>query len=263
MPEFVSLEKQNQDKPKVDSTSDVQKAKDAAEIQKHETERIKSQREAVLAENDIKDSQDLKAKLATVTERETKLAKDFMDFENKRMATLSDLQKQKAELDRRNTDLTTKERDLLLREKNAELREKLVKEREELMTSVEQQKLAEADAAKSIENQLKHNFPRIAKLLNECANLIDQSGFHGMADGLWEELETMFKWSQNDITKHKDVMIQWLKEEVEDCNQKAVMMSRSPQQYPESLWNTIVDNLEEIYKLIPTLRPAYLPKNED
>ncbi len=39
--------------------SDIQKAKDAAEIQKYETERIESQKQAVFAENEIKDTEDL------------------------------------------------------------------------------------------------------------------------------------------------------------------------------------------------------------
>ncbi len=89
MPKFVPIDetnkqgKQSAEQAGEGSTSEVQKAKDAAEIQKHDTERIKAQREAVFAENDIKDTEDLKTSQSVATEKENKLSKDFMEFENK------------------------------------------------------------------------------------------------------------------------------------------------------------------------------------
>jgi len=66
MPKFTPIE-QTEEKERTStdksSVSDVQKAKDAAEIQKYETERIEAQKQAVFAENDIKSTEDLQAKI--------------------------------------------------------------------------------------------------------------------------------------------------------------------------------------------------------
>ncbi len=267
-PKFERLEDLDKEKDQSVSKADegvvspLQKAKDAAEIQRHETERVKAQREAVFAENDIKDTADLKIRLGAVTERESQLGKEKYDWENKKATEQSEIQKLKAEHERRLAELVKREQDLATRTKNVELREKLVKEREDLMNSVERQKLDETEKYNSLVERLRRAFPQIMQLLNDNADILDKVGFQNFADDLWDELTQMRKWAKNDIGKHCNVMVEWLRGEVEDCNQKAVAMSRNKQQYSDLDWNMVVDNLEGIYRLLPEVKPPYLPADE-
>jgi len=268
MREFVPIEKSKEennppieqaDKPLI---SDVQKAKEAAEIQKYETERVESQRQAVFAENDIKDTDDLQVKITEVADKETQLAKDYMAFENKKATELSEIQKHKAELEQKTAELNKKAQDVAGREVNVELREQLVAEREELMNSVERQELQETEKHNSLVEQLKRGFSQISNLLGENANILIKAGFRKLGYGLWDEIEQMEDWNKNDIGGHCDTIVKWMKDEVDDCNKKAVLMARDPKQYGENTHNRIVDNLEEIYELLPVLKPSYLPEEE-
>ncbi len=259
---FTPLAKEEENNNTSVQSAEIQKAKDALEIQKLETERIELQRQAEFAKNDIKDSSDLKSRMATLAEKENKLAKDIIELESQKTLELSEAQKLKAEQDRKLSELIKREQDLATRIKNVERRESLVKERENLMNSVEQQKLKETETYNSLSEQLKRNFPQVVKLMADNANALESVGFLAFADSLWEEIETMKKWAKNDINSHTNAIIGWLKGEVEECNETAVAMSRSPKQYNESSWNSIVDNLEAIYKLLPAVRPAYLPSDD-
>lgn len=242
--------------------SDIQKAKDASEIQKYETERVESQRQAVFAQNDIKDTEDLQAKIKEVADKETQLAKDYMAFENKKATELSEIQKQKAELEQKDAELNKKAQDIAGREANVELREQLATEREELMNSVERQELQETEKYNLLVEQLKRSFSQISNLLGANANILIKAGFRKLGHHLWDEIEQMEDWNKNDLGGHCDTIVEWMKGEVDDCNKKAVLMARNPQQYGENTHNRIVDNLEEIYELLPVLKPSYLPEEE-
>ncbi len=168
----------------------------------------------------------------------------------------------KAEQERRLVELVKREQDLASRIKNIELREQLVAEREQLMNSVERQKLEETEIYNSLIEQLRRIFPKISALLSDNANILIRAGFHNFGDGLWDELETMQKWYKDDLGKHCDTMIEWMKGEVEDCNNKAVVMAQNPKQYGEKMHNLVVDNLESIYELLPDIKPNHLPSDE-
>ncbi len=246
-----------------ETTSEIQKAKEAAEVKKYKAQEVESERQIAFAQSDIKDTAELKARLAVVTEKENKLAKDFMDFENKKATQFSELQKLKAEHERKVAEFVKREQDLVSRTTNVEIREKLVQEREDLMNSVEKQNLEETEKRNSLLERLKQAFPQIVGLLGDNANVLIRVGFRNFGYDLWDDIEQMQKWAKNDIGEHCESMVSWLKEEVEDCNKKAVLMARSPQQYSESVWNGVVDNLEEIYKLLPELKPDYLPADTE
>lgn len=259
MPEFVPLKddkKETTPKPENGNNqvvSEVQKAKDAAEIQKYKTMQIEEQRKATFAENDIKDTTDLKTKTATLTEKETKLAKDFMDFENKKSLEISEIQKQKAEYERRLSELAKREQDLSTRIRNVELRERLVGEREQLMNSVEKLKLIEKDKESTLVEQLKKSFPQVADLMEDNADILDRAGFHGFADGVFEDIDKMRGWHKNNIADHAQTMVEWLKEQAEGCNSKAVLMAQNPKVYSQKSWDLVVDNLETVYGIMPFL----------
>ena len=185
-----------------------------------------------------------------------------MAFENKKATELSEMQKQKAELEQGKAESNKKAQDLASREANIEVREQLVTDREELMNSVERQELKESEKYNSLVEQLKRVFPRVTALLGDNANVLIKVGFRNFGNGLWDEIEIMEKWAKHDIGKHCKTIVGWLEKEVEDCNKKAVQMARNPKQYGETMHNEIVDNLEKIYGLLPVLKPEYLPKDE-
>jgi len=268
MREFVPIEKSEEGNSQLakqgdkNPVSDIQKVKDASEIQKYETERVELRRQAVFAENDIKDTEDLQTKIAEVAEKETQLAKDYMAFENKKATELSEIQKHKAELEQKDAELNKKAQDIASREANVELRERLVAEREELMNSVERQELQETEKYNSLVEQLKRSFSQISALLGDNANILIKAGFRRFGHHLWDEIEQMEDWNKNDLGGHCDTIVEWMKGEVDGCNKKAVLMARNPKQYGENAHNRIVDNLEEIYELLPVLKPSYLPEEE-
>ena len=180
--------------PKGETSADVlRKAKEAVDVQKYETERIELQRKATFAENDIKDTKDLKDKLKIVLEREAQLGKEKYDWDAKKAIEQSEIQKQKAELERKISELNKRAQDVAAREANVELREKLVGEREELMSSVERQKLEETEEYNSLVEQVKRSFPRISTLIIQNANILIQAGFHSLGGSLWDGIEIIYK----------------------------------------------------------------------
>ena len=272
MPQFTPLDEiEKKNSPPIEqggkvSTAppvEVQKAKDAAEIQKHETERIKAKQEAVFVENNIKDAEDLANRLRVVAEREAELSKKMIEFDSQKSTVLSEVQKQKAEYEQKTAESNKKEQELIARTQNVAIREKLITEREELLNSVELQKLEETENYNSLVEQLGREFPKISALMGDNANLLIRGGFKQLGRELWDEIETMERWSKNDLKGHCDIIVEWITGQVEDCNRKAVTMARRPQEFSETTWNTIVDNLERIYNLMPVLRPDYLPKDDE
>lgn len=268
MPEFVPIDRGRTPeitggKSTETSTSEVQKAKDAAEIQKYETQRIEEKRKAVLAESDIKDAGDLKTRLLAVAEKETQLARDFMAFDNRKATELSEVQKLKAEQERKLAELTKREQDMTARIQNVAIREKLVEEREELMNETEKQHLEALEKQQSLVEQLKRGFPRIKNIMADNADILIQAGFTDFGYDLLDELDELVRWSKNDIGKHCQKIVASLRDAVEDCNQQAVAMARNPKAYDQRMWDGIVDNLEVVYKLLPVLRPPDLPSDTE
>lgn len=266
MAEFTPLEKpegkQVDGKAEKASMTEVEKAKEAAEVQKYETEKVKAKQEAVFAENNIRNADELKGKLESVSLKEADLGNERYEWNNQKATEQSEIQKQKAEIERSLVELNKRAQALANREANAEVREQLVQEREALMNSVERQKLEETEKYNSLTEQLKRTFPKLVALIGENANVLIKSGFHKLGYGLWDEIETMEKWGKNDMGKHCETIVEWMKGEVEDCNKTAVSMSRNPKQYGDTMHNVVVDNLEKIYELLPVLKPEYLPKDE-
>jgi len=262
-PQFEPLDEKEKENTEGKEASAVQKAKDAAEIQKYETERVEAQRQAKFALSDIKDTEDLQVKIKEVAERESQLEVATSEFENKKAKELSEIQKQKAELEQKKAVLNKWEAELTSRTRDISLREQLITDREELMNSVEKQKLEEVEKYNSLVEQLKREFPRIVALLGDNANVLIKAGFKKLGYGLWDEIEQMESWYKNDIGGHCNVMVKWLREEIDDCNKKAVEMAHKPRDYSQKTWDKIVDNLEAIYKIMPDLRPEYLPKDDE
>lgn len=241
----------------------VEQARESAEVQKYETERIEAQQRAIFAQNTIKDTEDLAARLTEVSERESKLGRDVLEFENRKATELSEIQKHEAELKEQDAELKKRAQELANREANVQLREKLVSDREALMTDVEKKELNKTEKYNSLTEQLKRSFSQVILLMSANANILIKAGFRGVGNGLWDEIEQMQEWHNNGIEDYCDTIVEWLKEEVVECNDKAVVMARNPKQYGEVSHNRIVDNLERIYELLPALKPEYLPSDDE
>lgn len=262
MPEFV-VEKNPEESNENESQGAIKKAKEATELQKLETERIVAKRQAELAEIDIKDRQELKILLVENKETQSRLGREQYDWENEKATQQSEIQKTKSELEYQQQELKKREQDLISRTQSLAIREQLVAEREELMNSVERKQLEEEERYNSLQKQIKRNFTRISGLMGDNANIFIKSGMRKFGNGLWDEIETMESWSKNDIGRHCNDIVEWLKGEIDDCNKRAVKMARNTDRYSAKSWNRIVDNLEEIFDLMPILRPENMPRKED
>lgn len=258
---FVPIDKEN--KENGGDHSSVDKAKESAEIQKYETERIEQKRLAVLAENDIKDTEDLRVKIAEQAEKEAKLKQEMAEFENKKAIELSEIAKQKSELAQQKAELDKRIRDAEIREQQVALREKLVQDREEIYDDIDRKNAKKQEEYNSLKEQLKRGFPELIKLIAHNANELIACGFGNLGNGLWDDIEQMQEWEKDNLAEHTDTVVEWLKQEVVDCNDKAVFMSRNPRNYRREHWDKIVDNLEKMYELLPVLKPNHLPNDEE
>jgi len=262
MPEFVPVEETPKDKPipKIDDNNDaVERAKQAAEIQEYETERAENKQRQIFAEYNIKSVEDLEARILELMDREEALTKAKTEFEHTKATELSSLQKDKAEYKLIETTITKREAQCTSRESDLQIRQSLIDKRESLLNATEKLKLAETEVYNSIVEQLKRTFPKLISLMRDNANVIINAGF-GLGDDLWDETETLEKRFSDEYPKHASKIIEWLKGEIQDCNDTAVTMARSPKVYAEKDFNEIVDNLEDIYELMPILKPEHLPK---
>lgn len=257
------LNKNKSDKP--DNTTyepdDVEKARQAAEIQQHETERIKSLQEAELTKHNIDSINELIEREKKVAEDALSLAKQKSEFESNSASVESNNKMREAEIDEREQELDMREQELSNRETNVSSREKLCSEREEKLNAVEKQKLKDEQIYNSITKQLERNFNTIVNILGRTANILHDNGYRKLCNSLWDEIEKLKELSQ-DKEKNCNTIISWLKGMIEDCNSHAVEMSRNPKQFMPESWNSIVDNLEKIYNLMPILKPDYLPDNK-
>lgn len=239
----------------------VEEAQKVTTLQREATEQAKLKQEELFYENNIKNVEDLKIKSEELEVKGSQLAKEIYDWGNKKSKEEADIQVRKAELANHESELNQREQDITIRESNVGVREQLLSERESLMSVIEKQKLDETEKYNSISEQLKRGFPQIISLMKRNANVLIRSGFNRFGDSLWDEIDTLEAWAKEGIDNHCKIIIEWLKGEVEDCNQMAVKMARDPKQYGEKWHNQIVDNLESMYKLLPILKPEYLPKD--
>jgi len=238
------------------SVSDVQKAKDAAEIQKYETERIEAQRKAVFAENDITDTEDLRAKIKEVVEQRNKLAKDVAEWERTKATEKAGIEHTKVAQAQRETDLNNQEQQL-------NIRELLITEREQAVEVLE--KSLNAESLKRIEkeredsvlaNRLQSDgYKQFNEMMNECLGILYKYGARQLVYKAEEKLDRMWDWANNGLTEHFDELVKSMAELVDTINRKAGEMARQPKKYPSTSWNGIVDVLDKVLALFPEITP--------
>lgn len=258
MPKFVPNSETEEDKA---SQSSIEKAREDAEIQKCGAEAAESKRQAIFAENDIKDTNDLKRRLEELGARETEFEKKQSEFEETKASTMSQIQADKAELEQVKADIEKKEQSLQSRLQNLAVREQSVDKREEMLNQVEKEKLQKDVEYNSLQEQLGRNYIEVSNLIQNNAMILAKAGYRRLASGILEELKELDTLYNNGISKHVDQFVVWMKGQVDDCNKKAVIMARNPRQYGE-VHNQIVDNLEKVYSLLPVLKPEYLPGDD-
>lgn len=241
--------------------SEIHKVKEATEIQRHETERIKLKQEALDAEQHISRVEDLVSREELVVQKESELNKGKSDWDNLKATEQSEIQKQKAELDAQRDDIKRQLQDIAMREANLEIREQLITEREQLLNKVEIKNLQEEERYNSLTEQLRRAFPQIIYFLKENANELIRVGFNDMGQDIWDDIEQMEGWFSNELESHCNDMVKLIRREVEDCNSKAVLMYRQRKRFGVFGYNKIVDNLEKIYGLLPMVKPEYLPSD--
>lgn len=242
--------------------AEVDKAREAEEIQRHETEVIKLKREAELAQLDIDRAEELVTRLNDVAEREHLLVESQQVWQATQATELAEIQKHKAENEKRTVELDKRSQEIKGREDNITLREKLVLDREELMNSVERKKLAEVERYNSLSEALKRAYPQIKVLIAENANLLIKNGMRKDGNELWDDLEHIENHSKDGDNHCANIVACLLKDTIL-CNDRAAYMARNPKLYAPSAWNLIVDNLEKIYELLPEIKPRHLPSSVD
>ncbi len=258
MPEFIPIENQEEKQTEGENKlSEVQKARDAKEIQEQETERIKLQREAVFAQNEIKDSEDLQLKIKELAEQTAKLALDRAEWERLKAT-------QKAEIERVKIAQDNRENELNNREKQLDIRETLVAEREQSVADLEHS--LNAENLKRIEKEREDNelinrlqkggYKQFNSLITECLDVLYKYGEKNMVYQAEDKLDEMWKWAKNGLPEHFDELVQSMKDLVDRVNRKAVEMARQPKVYPTKSWNNIVDSLEVVLKIFPELKPS-------
>lgn len=240
--------------------SEVEKAKEAAEIQKFETERVKAEQEAIFAKNNIDNVGKLLELLAEVEKNKAELGKQQYDWERQKELEKTQIETTKSELSAQKAELEKRTQELNQIENGLQIRSEMITKREELMNEVERKEIIDIARHNSIQSQLEKNLPQIIEIMRKNATYLRKSGFINLGNGLKKEIEQLTEWSENNIGDHVENIVLWLKGEVVDCNDRAVMMARNPKKYGDS-YNYIVDNLEKIYKLLPEIKPDNIPSD--
>jgi len=257
MPEFIPIENQEEKQPEENNKpSEVQKARDAKGIQEQETERIKLQREAVFAQNEIKDSEDLQIKIKELAEQTAKLALDRAEWERLKATGKAEIERVKIAQDNRENMLNNQEKQL-------EIRETLVAEREQSVADLEHS--LNAENLKRIEKEREDNelinrlkgggYKQFNALISECLDVLYKYGEKKLVHRSEDRLDEMWKWAKNGLPERFDDLVKDMAGLVSEINKKAVEMAKQPKVYPTKSWNSIVDSLEAVLKIFPELKP--------
>jgi len=257
MPEFIPIDNKEENQPEEEKPSEVQRAMDAKEIQEQETERIKLQREAVFAQNEIKDSEDLRLKIKEIEEQSAKLALDRAEWERLKATEKAEIERVKIAQDNRENTLNNQEKQL-------EVRETLVAEREQSAADLEHS--LNAENLKRIEKEREDNelinrlkgggYKQFDSLISECLDVLFKYGEKKIVYRAEGRLDEMWKWAKNGLPERFDELVKEMAELIDRVNKKAVEMARQPKIYPQKAWNSIVDNLEDALKIFPELKPS-------
>lgn len=250
---------ESQPKPK-EEKSEIEKAREAADIQEQETRRVKAEQEAVFFKNNIESVEKLLELVAEAEKTKAELGKQQYDWERKKEVENSTIQTQRSELASQKAELDKRTQELDQIENGLQIRIEMINRQEELMNEVQKKNLVDTAQYNSIQAQLERNLPQIIEIMGKNASHLSKSGFINLGKGLKKELGQLTEWSENSLKDHVDNIVVWLKGEVVDCNDRAVIMARNPKKYGDS-YNYIVDNLEKIYELLPVIKPENMPSD--
>lgn len=285
MPEFIPIDKskeENQPDENEQSVSEVQKAKDTAEVKKHEAEAKEYEMRAKFAEANIKSAEDLLDKRQQAEDRlaeinqmyETyhveqktwgkktqdilkKLAADRVDWEREKANEQAEVETKKAALDKRESELNNREKNIENLQQNVDTAWVEVKDIRASLNAEQLKKLQQEKENEKLINRLQNGeYEQYNNLMNSCLDVLWRSGFKGLVKRIDSDLETMEKWASNELPARFDELVDLMKEQVEVVNKKSSVMAQNPKDYLPSSWNSIVDNIEEIIKILPELKPS-------
>lgn len=225
---------------------------------------------AAFARQNIESVEELREKLADVTNKQKELTDALIKFTQDRTAWEHQKEVENAQIKTTQAQLvqvnkSQKEFQNQLDEHHKQLEdwEKLLKDREENLNTTEKKELVVEAERQTVAWQLKTHIKKIYNYLGDSANIIIKVGFAKTGNQIWDALELAYKRWDKDGTKHRDNVVEFLQSITDQCNKVAVKMARQPRDFRERTWNKLVDNLEAVYKLCPALKPPYLPHDED
>jgi len=254
MPEFIPIDNKEENQPEEEKPSEVQRAMDAKEIQEQETERIKLQREAVFAQNEIKDSEDLWLKIKEIEEQSAKLALDRAEWERLKATEKAEIERVKIAQDNRENTLNNQEKQL-------EVRETLVAEREQSAADLEHS--LNAENLKRIEKEREENelinrlegggYKQFNSLISECLDVLYKYGEKKMVNRAEDRLDEMWKWAKNGLPERFDELVESMRDLLQRVHNVAIDWANKPKEYPRKSWNHIANCEDEIIKLFPEI----------
>jgi len=239
------------------SKSDVQRAKDAAEIQKYETERIEAQKQAVFAENDIKDTEDLQAKIKEVAERSENLTKATAEWERLKATERAGIEHTKVAQAQRETEQNNQDTQLGIRETLVTEREQAVETLEKSLNAENLKRIEKEREDKVLANRLQSGgYTQYNEFMNECLEILYKYGMRQLVYKAEEKLDRMWDWANDGLTEHFAELVENMAGLVDKVNRKASEMARQPNKYPPASWNRIVDVLDNTLELFPEIAPS-------
>lgn len=279
--EIQQSKEENKPEEKEQSVSEVQKAKDTAEVKKHESEAKEYEMKAKFSEANIKSADDLLAKHKQVDDRLSELNQAFESFDAQRkewgrktQAIIKKLEVNKVEwerekaneqagieakktaLDKHESELNNREQNIDALQQNVDAAWVEVKEIRTSLNAEQLKKLEQEKENKKLINRLQNGiYEQYSKLMNSCLDVLWRCGFKKLVSGIDSDLKIMGKWVGNELPEHFDELVELMREQVEVVNKKASFMARNQNDYSPSSWNSIVDNVEGIVKLIPEIKP--------
>jgi DNA repair exonuclease SbcCD ATPase subunit len=288
MPEFIPIgeQQENEKQPEVKGDkgelSEVQKAKDDAEIKKYQAE-AKDHEEHIKSVDDLKEKRkQVDIKLAEInamleafnTEKVAwgkktkalidKLASDKAEWERQKSNEIADIESKKMSLDKREGELNAREQRLDVWQGEVNTAWEEVKEIRASLNADKLKELQQEEENKKLINRLKSGgYEKYEILMKSCLDVLWKYGFRGIVKGIDKDLMVMQEWVANELPEHFDELVGYMKEQVNIVNKKAGLMAQNPKEYPESSWNRIVDNIEQIVELIPEVKPPNWVENTE